>query len=297
MLAAHRRRIETIAGKPFLRADFLPGGSNGEVWLLTFADGARLVAKTGGDGDSLAVEGWMLRWLADRTALPAPEVLDAAPDLLLLGYVPSRGDITPAVEADAADHLARLHSLTAPRFGFDRDTVIGPLPQPNPWTGDWATFLRDQRLMFMGRLALDAGHLSVPVMARLEHFCQRLADWISPAPVPALIHGDLWRGNLLPGDGRVAAFIDPALYYADAEMELAYILLFRTFGARFFARYREQRPVDAEFFTTRRRIYQLYPLLVHARLFGGAYGGQVDAILRYLGGPRAKNSGAGTPGC
>jgi len=282
MQAGQRRHIEAMAGQPLARADFLPGGSTGETWLLTFADGARLVAKTGGAGASLAVEGWMLRWLAARSALPVPEVISAAPDLLLLQYIPPQGELSAAAEADAADHLAALHALTAPRFGLERDTVIGPLPQPCPWTADWCTFLRDRRLMFMGRLALEAGHLPVPVMARLEHFCRRLDSWIPRHPPVSLIHGDVWQGNLLYGNGRIAAFIDPALYYADAEIELAYILLFRTFGETFFARYRERRPLDAEFFTLRSRIYQLYPLLVHACLYGGDYAGQVDAILRHF---------------
>jgi aminoglycoside phosphotransferase (APT) family kinase protein len=46
------------------------------------------------------------------------------------------------------------------------------------------------------------------------------------APPPALLHGDLWGGNLLVREGKLAAFIDPACYHGDAEVDLAMLCLF-----------------------------------------------------------------------
>jgi len=63
-------------------------------------------------------------------------------------------------------------------------------------------------------------------------------------------------------------------------VELAFITLFATFGERFFARYREQRPLSADFWSLRRELYLLYPLLVHARLFGGHYVASVATLLK-----------------
>jgi hypothetical protein len=42
-------------------------------------------------------------------------------------------------------------------------------------------------------------------------------------------------------------------------------------------------PIPAGFFEERRDIYNLYPLLVHVRLFGGGYVGQVGRILERFG--------------
>ena len=81
---------------------------------------------------------------------------------------------------------------------------------------------------------------------------------------------------------RVAAFVDPAIYFADAEIELAFGTLFATFGEEFFRRYVEHRPLAPGFFELRRDLYNLYPLLVHAVLFGGSYGESVDRTLRRL---------------
>jgi fructosamine-3-kinase len=93
----------------------------------------------------------------------------------------------------------------------------------------------------------------------------------------------MWGGNVLVDGGRIAAFIDPAIYHADPEIELAFSTLFGTYGDTFFRRYGEHRPIRPGFFEARRDIYNLYPLLVHTRLFGGQYAGQVDSILRRYG--------------
>ena len=90
-------------------------------------------------------------------------------------------------------------------------------------------------------------------------------------------------GNILVEGGRVAAFIDPAISYSHAEVELAFGTLFGTFTERFFDAYRSARPIDDGFFEARRDLYNLYPLLVHARLFGAGYLAQIDATLRRFG--------------
>jgi len=280
MQSGHRRRIEQAWGQPLARAEYLPGGCVGEVWKLTFDNGSHAVAKTASGDDTLDIEAYMLRYLADHSGLPVPEVVSGEPDLLLISYVESNGAVTASAQEHAADLLAGLHAVTAPQFGHERDTLIGPLHQPNPWCGSWVGFLRDHRLLFLGRAALDHGQLDPSTFRRLEALCARLGDFIPEPAAPSLIHGDVWGGNVLARDGRIAAFIDPAIYHGDREIELSYTTLFHTFGQRFFDRYREHHPLDPGFFETRLPIYHLYPLLVHARLFGGGYGAQADAILR-----------------
>jgi fructosamine-3-kinase len=110
-----------------------------------------------------------------------------------------------------------------------------------------------------------------------------LPRWLDDGSPPSLVHGDMWTGNVLCKGGRIAAFIDPAVYYADAEIELAFSTLFGTFGEAFFDRYREHRPLQPGFFEARRDLYNLYPLLVHVRLFGGSYVGSVERTLRQFG--------------
>jgi fructosamine-3-kinase len=201
----------------------------------------------------------------------------------VIEYVPHAGGITPSVERHAAELLAALHGVTAPTYGLERDTLIGPLPQPNPESPRWLPFFREQRLLYMARVALDVGRLSAGLMRRVERLAGRLERWIEAPARPSLIHGDVWTGNVLAGDGRVAGFVDPAIYYADPEIELAFATLFGTFGDPFFARYGELRPLRSGFFEARRDLYNLYPLLVHVRLFGGAYVASVERTLDRFG--------------
>ncbi len=270
--------IEAAMGQRPSRVSALSGGCVGTTYKVELKDGARLVAKVSETG-GLAVEGLMLAYLKVHSALPVPEVLHSADKLLLLEFVETSGGLTAGAETHAAELLAALHGISAENFGFEGTTAIGTLPQPNPWTPRWRDFFRDQRLLYMGRLALDRGKLIRATFARLEKLCGRIEDYIAEPDRPALIHGDCWGGNVLTRDDRIAAFVDPAIYYADPEIELAFSTLFSTFGQAFFDRYQELRPIAPGFFEVRRDIYNLYPLLVHSALFGGPYPDQVHRTL------------------
>lgn len=274
-------RLTGLFGKRPLRFEALGGGCVGDARRVTLEGGDVLVAKTG--GASLDVEAWMLRYLAERTDLPVPHVIHAEPDLLVMSYIDAGDPITPSAEIHAAQLLAALHGVTAQQFGLERDTLIGPLPQPNAPSDDWIGFFRDRRLLPMARLALDEGRLQADVMTRVERLAARLDGRLIPPDRPSLIHGDMWTGNILVKAGRVAGFVDPAIYYADPEIELAFSTLFGTFGEQFFHAYADIRPIRDGFFSTRRHIYNLYPLLVHARLFGGGYSGAVKRSLEATG--------------
>ena len=273
-------RVEAALGRAPRTMKPLSGGCVGDVYRAQMADGD-LVVKLGQPGSGLDLEGWMLEVLTD-SGLPVPEVVHNADDILIMTYVEGGGALDAGTERHAAELIAALHDHTADSFGLERDTLIGGLHQPNPQSENWIPFFRDQRLLYMGRQALDASRLPDAVFARLETLANRLDRWLTE-PRPALIHGDLWGGNVLAQAGRITGFVDPAIYYADPEIELAFSTLFNTFGKAFFSRYTELRPMAPGFFEERRDLYNLYPLLVHVRLFGGGYLGSVERTLTRFG--------------
>jgi fructosamine-3-kinase len=275
-----RERIRSIVGVEVTDVSALGGGCIADVSLLRFVDGSRLVAKAAVDG-GLAIEGWMLTYLADNSGLPVPHVEYQSDDLLLLEYVENDGSAPgEGAQTHAAELLAELHEISAEEFGLDRDTVIGGLCQPNGSNTRWLDFFAEQRLLAMGARAQASGVLPDGAYDRIETLCGRLHRWLLEPARPSLIHGDMWGGNILVKDGRIAGFVDPAIYYADAEIELAFATLFSTFGDTFFSRYADLRLLEADFFEVRAPIYNVYPLLVHAVLFGGGYGRQLDATLK-----------------
>lgn len=274
------QRLETAFGRRIDSARLLPGGCIADVWRIHFDDDETVVAKVAENG-GLTTEAFMLRYLEAHSPLPVPQVWQADDDLLVLADLGGGGRLTPAAQRDAAEHVAALHQVTAPAFGLNSDTLIGPLVQPNPPTQSWVQFFREHRLMYMGRLAQERGHLSPRVFMMLKGLCAKLTDYIPEPPAACLIHGDLWTGNVIVDreSGRLAGFVDPAIYYADPEIELAFGTLFGTFGEPFFARYAELALLRPGFFETRRDLYNLYPLLVHTVLFGSSYARSVERTL------------------
>jgi len=277
-----RAQVEHTAGAKVTASRPLSGGCIGDVYHLRLSDGRELVAKVGGPGSGLALEGAMLRYLGEHN-VPVPQVLHSDDHVLLMTYVLSGDSLSPRVQEHAAHVIAALHDCAGPCFGFEYDTVIGGLHQPNPRTDLWVPFFRDHRLLYMAGEAASAGRLPSATHNRVKALAERLEEFLEEPDSPSLLHGDLWTGNVLAHEGKLSGLIDPAIYWGHAEVELAFTTLFGTFGDVFFNRYHELRPIRPGFFEERLEIYNLYPLLVHVRLFGAGYLGGVERTLRRLG--------------
>jgi len=178
------------------------------------------------------------------------------------------------IDADGfAVALAAMHNSCDTQFGFHGDNTIGSTVQVNTFNKDWVDFWRRNRLGFQLELArqngldarlIDAGH---GLAEKLDCF------FSTDQPRPSLLHGDLWSGNQgSDADGNPVIY-DPACYYGDHETDLAMMELFGHPGERFFAAYTEAFPIDSGY-SLRRELYNLYHILNHALLFGGAYAAQ-----------------------
>lgn len=279
-----QERIREATGSPVTSVAPLSGGCVSDVFLVSLAGGERIVAKWDEQASaSLPIEAYMLDYLQAHSDLPVPEVIHSSDELLLLEYLPGSNSFSRMAEKDAARHLARLHHNTSQSFGLERDTLIGGLHQPNKQESSWLEFYADHRLRYMASQAVQAGRLPERLAIRVDRLCARLSDWLEEPAQPALLHGDAWAGNILASGDRITGFLDPAIYYGDPEIELAFTTLFGTFGQPFFEEYEALRPLRPGFHESRRYLYHLYPLLVHVRLFGGSYVGGVERVLRRFG--------------
>lgn len=271
-------------GERLLSARSMSGGCIGEVYKVELESGATMVAKVDRECEShLQREAYMLRYLRERSGIPVPEVFYGSGTLLLMQFVEGDNRFSREAQRHAAELLAELHGLTAGAYGHECDTLIGSLEQPNPLIKSWVEFFRDQRLLYLARVAYDAARLPPEDLKRIERLAAKLHQLVEEPERPALIHGDVWSGNVLAKGDRITAFLDPAIYHADHEIELAFISLFNSFDKPFFERYREIRGIKTGFFERRRDLYNLYPLLVHVYFFGGNYLDAVRSILRRFG--------------
>lgn len=135
----------------------------------------------------------------------------------------------------------------------------------------------------MGDQIARTGRVKPAFMDKLDQLISKLDNFLPKTPKASLLHGDVWRGNMLFQDNKIAAFIDPAISYGHHEMDLAFIDLMGGLDPVFFDAYHQISTIDAGFHKERKAIYQLWPLLVHIKLFGGGYVKDAEMILdRFL---------------
>lgn len=280
MKPERKQQIEKIIGQKIIRIQPLDGGMISQVARIDLDNRGPIVAKLGNGTHDLTIEAYMLNCLRQRTRLPVPQALYAEASLLLIEFIDGAPGLNRESEAHLGQLLAECHQIKAKAYGLERDTLIGPIHQPNRPSESWIAFFRQQRLLYMTAIARQSGNLPPALDIRLQRFAEKVDRYLIEPNRPALIHGDIWRANVLARGGRIVGIIDPALYYAHHEMELAYMTLFDTVSDDFFASYQQITPLDAAFFELRRHIYNLYPLLAHLTIFGRKYRQPIDSVLR-----------------
>lgn len=174
--------------------------------------------------------------------------------------------------------IATLHRQTRESFGLDFDNYVGKIPQSNQDTSSWHHFYASQRIMPLVYKAEKNKLLGTEEVRLAEQLCLRLPDLL-PEEKPALLHGDLWKGNFLVYETGHAAIFDPSACYGHRELDLAIARLFGGFDEKFYHSYEESFPLQPGHLA-RVDIFQLYHLLAHLLLFGGHYQADVVGIMR-----------------
>ncbi|MDR3528785.1 MAG: fructosamine kinase family protein [Rhizomicrobium sp.] len=246
----------------------LGGGSLSALVRIVLEDGREAIVKT---GPAPLAEARMLKALHDA-GVPAPEVYAVNREALVLAELPSEGGVG-TVWPDLGAVLRKLHASHGTRYGWEEDYAFGPVAIANRWSEDWPLFWAEHRLLCHLR------SVGTSLARRLEHLCSDLYSRLPQRPVPALLHGDLWGGNVLVRGEEVSGLIDPACYYGHSEVDIAMLEMFDHPGAAFFSAYGALEPGHEE----RLAIYRLWPALVHLRLFGSGYRPLVERFLTELG--------------
>jgi fructosamine-3-kinase len=272
----------SVLGEEVASAQRVGGGCINEGWRVDLASGERLFVKTRpavAPGE-YAAEADGLRWLAEPGAVRVPGVRAVADDMLALEWV-EEGSLDAAGAEEFGRGLAALHAAGADGFGWHAPIRFGRLEISNEPLPAWPEFYAERRLRPLARQARDEGSLSPCGADAVEAVCERIDDLAGPPEPPARLHGDLWGGNVLAGSDGRAVLIDPAAHGGHREVDLAMLTLFGSPSPRVFGAYAEAAPL-AEGHEARVGLWQLFPLLVHAVLFGGSYGASAERTARAL---------------
>jgi protein-ribulosamine 3-kinase len=170
-----------------------------------------------------------LRFLSARAGVLTPNPIGIVPvpgGCVLILEAVEAVDRAPRHWRQIGQALARIHRVKGERFGLETHGYFGPLPQDNTPMTDWPTFYAERRLWPGLRWAIDSGNLPPELIRQVEMLITRLPDLCGPQVVPSLIHGDAQQNNFI-STGMGAVVIDPAVYYGNPEMDLAYIDYFQ----------------------------------------------------------------------
>lgn len=273
------------AGLNVHRIERVHGGEINEAYCLITSNG-KVFLKVNENPESPLMferEAHGLDQLRKNCSLIVPKVIKHGSfgdqQFLLLEWL-EKGSPQKNMWEKFGEGLALMHQQVQGCFGLDKDNYIGTRRQLNSSHDDWKTFYTEFRIMPLVKALFYCNVYSSGDVAKAESMCSKV-EKIFPKEPPALLHGDLWAGNYLIHSSGHAAIYDPAVYCGHREMDIGMTKLFGGFDQRLYQAYHETYPLEKGW-EDRLPITQLYPLLVHAVLFGGHYVSQAREIIKHF---------------
>ena len=270
------QRVSIIGKMP------VSGGDTAYSERVLLSDGRSLFVKTMLEpiSDIFMAEAAGLTALSDSGVLSVPEVIYVDHQVLVLEYLEPVQQCSN-YQGLLGRSLGLLHRQEKTSFGFEIDTYCGATRQLNTPNSDGYDFYINCRYLFLAEICLARGLLDIKDVRALETICRRLPDLI-PQQGPALLHGDLWSGNIYQDKAGKPVLIDPAVYWGWPEADIAMTHLFGGFSVAFYDSYEQTNPLENGW-RGRVDLYNLWHLLNHLVLFGEGYRENVVSVIkRYL---------------
>ena len=178
---------------------------------------------------------------------------------------------------ELAKKISFIHKIKSTKYGYNFNPPIGGMKQPSEYEISWTNFFVKKRLVMIYEKINKTKLMPKTINKNIEKIIKNIKNILPNNPTPSLIHGDLWDGNILFNNGRLVGLIDPGIYYAHNELEVAYINWFGHFGKNFIEHYNDYNLIDKEFYNYQ-EVYQLYFSLLNVFLWSREYIIDVDRL-------------------
>jgi len=163
-------------------------------------------------------------------------------------------------------------------FGYPIEGFIGLTDQKKGWENNWIDcFLNLRIIPQLSILKLNV--LDKETKNKVKEKIK--SELLNHKPINALVHGDLWSGNIGMDKSGKGVIFDPASWWADNEVDIAMTKLFGGFRKEFYEEYHRIFPIKNGF-DKRIIIYNFYHILNHANMFGGGYLKQVKDYVKAI---------------
>lgn len=256
------------------------GGDINDVQKITGKNGTFILKKNKADIQNMFLqEAYGLKKL-EEAGLPVPKVIRAEKDGLLLEYYPPG----KREAAAAATSLAKLHTQSQSLETIVPNNFIGTIVQinANDNTKSWPLFYVKNRINYARKIYQQKNQPTRKDIRFWDEYEKKVFAFLEDRKNLSYLHGDLWSGNLYYSESG-PKFIDPAVYIGDPLVDIAMTKLFGGFTSEFYNSYEKSlhkiAPDLAYHILAKEngkqnnliQIYQVYPYLIHAILFGNHY--------------------------
>ena len=261
------------------------GGDIHSAWQIEFSNKKFFLKKNDRNKKLLEFEKYCLQNLRkyiNQENLVIPEVIAYKNinniEILLIEWIEMKNFDQKKLGKGLGEMHLKSAESNPKMFGFPVEGFIGTTDQKKGWEDNWIDCFLNLRIIPQ-LLILNSKILEKETINKVKEKIK--SELLNHKPINALVHGDLWSGNVGVNKSGKGVIFDPASWWADNEVDIAMTKLFGGFRKEFYEEYHRIFPIKNEF-EKRITIYNFYHILNHANMFGGGYLKQVKDYVKAI---------------
>ena len=233
--------------------------------------------------NSILAEKQNLEYLKSFNLKSFPEIKAFNDNILIIDYIKNDDSFSKNSRDSFLNAVIKLHSIQSKQFGLNFDTQIGGMMQPNNQNVNWCNFFSENRINYIFELISNSNPMPSEINFKIEKLLKKINNFLPSNIKSTLLHGDLWKGNILFFNNKFAGFIDPGSFYGHNELEITYLkwLSPKFIDNNFIEKYNDHFKIDKNYYIYE-PIYQLYYSLMNVYLWNRLYIQEINKILKKL---------------